>query len=114
MKTTEHILHIAKLNNNCPECYATDGLEISFVQEEMENKFYSKTQKTVAETLYCHGCSNIIYPVNWSEDIDRVYQYHKKQATPKSSQVKLKPITYGIILVCFGGLAALIYFLGTS
>ena len=112
MNTTEHILHTAKLNNNCPECYATDGLEISFVQEEVENRFYSKTHKKVSETLYCSGCSNIIYPVNWSEDIDRVYQYHKKQAVPKSSQVRLKPISYGIIVLCVGGVAALLFFLG--
>ncbi len=114
MKTTEHILHIAKFNNNCPGCYTTDGLKISFVQEEIENKFHSKMQKIVAETLYCHACNNIIYPVNWNEDIDRVYQYHKKQAIPKSSRVRLQPITYGIILFCFGAVVALIYFLGNN
>ncbi len=112
MKTTEHILHIAKLKNNCPECYGTDGLEISFVQEEIENKFYSKNLKSVAETIYCHNCSNIIYPVNWNEDIERIYQYHKKQATPKNTQVHLKLITYGIILIFLGALASLIYYFG--
>ncbi|GHC46166.1 hypothetical protein [Ulvibacter litoralis] len=105
MNTIEQILHIAKLKNNCPVCYATDGLEISFIQEEHENKYYNKIKKEVSETLYCHSCKNIIYPVNWNEDIERVYQYHKKQAKPKSAQIQLKPITYsvviGILLVLF-------------
>lgn len=106
MNTIEQILHIAKLTNNCPVCYTTKGLEISFVQEQHENKFYNKVDKKVSETLYCHNCKNIIYPVNWNEDIERVYLYHKKQANPKSAQIQLKPITYSIIvgiltLVCF-------------
>ena len=109
MNTTEHILHIASLNNNCPVCYATDGLEISFAQEERETKFFVKTDKTVIETLYCKSCKNIIYPVNWTEDIDRIYDYHKKQAIPKSSKVRLKPISYGIILVAMLLLASIIF-----
>ncbi len=111
MNTHEHILHSAKLNNNCPECYATNGLEISFVQEECENRFYTKAQKSITETMYCNNCNHNIYPVNWTEDIERVYEYHKKQAIPKSSQTNLKPITYGIILFCLAGITALIYFL---
>jgi len=112
MNTSKHILHNAKLNNNCPECYASNGLEISFSQVEVENNFYSKNLKTIEETLYCHSCKNVIYPVNWTEDIERVYQYHKKQASPKSSKAHLKPIAYGIIALGCIGIVSLIYFLG--
>jgi uncharacterized protein with PIN domain len=114
MKSTEHILHTAKLNNNCPECFANDGLEFSFVQEEMETKFYTKSQEAVNETLYCHGCKHIIYPVNWTDDIERVYEYHKKQAVPKDSRLRLKPISFGFIFLCVGIIAAVIYFIGSS
>lgn len=98
MKTTEHILHLAKLKNNCPECYTTNGLEISFAQNELENRFYSKNQKKIIETIYCHNCNNIIYPVSWNDDIEKIYNYHKKQALPGGSHLKFKPLSIGIML----------------
>lgn len=109
MNQTEHILHIARLKNNCPECYATDGLEISFVQMEKETQFYKKHEAKIDETLFCHSCGNVIYPVNWTEDIERVYQYNKKQATPKNSVFRLKPISYGIIVLGIILVATLLY-----
>lgn len=98
MKTTEHILHIAKLKNNCPECYKTDGLEISFAQTELENRFYLKNQKDIIETIYCHNCKNIIYPVSWNDDIEKIHNYHKKQTSPRSTSFRLKPLTFAILL----------------
>ncbi|RFN59373.1 hypothetical protein [Marixanthomonas ophiurae] len=96
--TTRHVLHTARLNNNCPECYDTDGLEFTFTQEEKHTKLYTQANKEIDEKLYCHTCKNTIYPVNWDEDIERVYQYHKKQAHPNTTYLKLKPLTYGLIL----------------
>ena len=111
MKTTNHILHTAKITNNCPECYATNGLEFTFSQEEIENKLYAKAKKDILESLYCHTCNNTIYPVNWDGDIDRVYQYHKKLAKPLNTNFKLKPLAYVLILLDTIALAALVYFL---
>lgn len=111
MKTSEHILHIAKLSNNCPECYSNEGLEISFVQEELENQFYSKSQNSVTETIYCKNCKNIIYPVSWTPEIDRVYKYNRKQVTPRNSNLRLKPISYSLIFLSIGLISVLIYFL---
>ncbi|RMA66323.1 hypothetical protein [Ulvibacter antarcticus] len=102
MNTTEHILHIANLNNNCPECSKKDGLEISFVQEEQLGKFYSKVGKDVKDTIYCKTCKSVIYPVNWTEDLDRIYQYHKKQAIPMKSGLKLKPISFKLMFLGIG------------
>lgn len=113
MNSKEHILHIAKLINNCPVCYGTNGLEISFVQEETETKFFTKVLKQVNDTLYCHNCKTIIYPVNWTADIESVYQYHKKQAIPMDPKLKPKPITYKLLFLGFGIISVLIYFLGS-
>lgn len=110
MSDTKHILHNAKLNNNCPECYGSNGLEISFVQQEIENRFYSKASKHITPTLYCNNCKTIIYPVNWTDDIERVYQYQKKQVVTNSTQFKLKPISYIGAFLAIGGIVALIYF----
>lgn len=98
MKTTEHILHIAKLKNNCPVCYTTNGLEISFTQQELENRFYAKNLKDIIENIYCKNCKNIIYPVNWNDDIEKIYNYHKKQAGQRSSKLRLKPLSVAILV----------------
>lgn len=111
---TEHVLHIAKLNNNCPVCYTTDGLEISFTQNEKETRFYNKADKEISETIYCHTCKNVIYPVDWNSDIERIYDYHKKQVTPINSMFKPKPILYLSILIVVIILAGLVYILGAS
>ncbi len=33
------------LNNNCPECYSTEGLELTFRQKLLETPFIKSTQK---------------------------------------------------------------------
>ncbi|PVW14146.1 hypothetical protein [Marixanthomonas spongiae] len=110
---TKHVLHTARLNNNCPECYDTSGLEFTFTQQEKHTAFYHKANKQIDEKLYCHTCNNTIYPVNWTEDIERVYQYHKKQAHPKATYLRLKPLAYGLILLGIVAVGAMVYMLIT-
>ena len=105
---TKHILHQARLHNNCPECYDTEGLEFTFTQEEKHSKFYNQASKNIDEKLYCHTCKNTIYPVNWTDDIERVYQYHKKQVHPKSTVKQLKSVSYIFILAGIVALAAIV------
>lgn len=112
MKSVQHQLHRARLQNNCPECFGTDGLEITFFQEEKENAFYSKASRKVEETLFCHKCETILYPEQWDEDIEKIYDYHKKQARPISSAYKLKPLAYLVIILDTAVLIALLYYLG--
>ena len=110
MTTKKHLLHAAKINNNCPECFSTAGLEFTFSQEEKETKLYTKANPEVEEVLFCHNCHHTIYPVNWTEDIERVYEYHKKLANPRGPSLKLKPLAFIIILVDLIAIVALIYF----
>lgn len=111
MEGKKHLLHSARINNNCPECYSDDGLEFSFSQYEKETQLYKKASSKMEEVLYCHSCNNIIYPVNWNDDIERVYQYHKKKANPQSSSLKLKPLAYLIIAIDIVAMAVIIYLL---
>ena len=111
MENKTYILHRANVNNNCPECYSTEGLEFIFSQEEVVYKLYSKANKEVLETLHCLTCGQNIYPVNWTGDIELVYEYHRKLANPKSSGVKLKPLAYLLILADALIIAAIIYYL---
>jgi hypothetical protein len=109
MSDTEHVLHSAKLNNNCPECYGNNGLQISFVQQEIENRFYNKASKHITSTLYCYNCKTTIYPVNWTEDIERVCQYQKKQVVQRDTQIRLKSTSYIGVSLLLGGTVVLIY-----
>jgi hypothetical protein len=98
MKTT-HTLYTARLNNNCPTCFATDGLELTFSQDKTENKFYEKAEKEINSKMYCHTCKHAIFPVNWTDDIERVYAYNRKLAKPTSPEIKLKPLLYAILVI---------------
>jgi hypothetical protein len=95
---TTHALHSARLKNNCPICFANDGLEFSFTQEQITKKLFTRAEKSISEKLYCHGCKKTIYPVNWNDDIERVYRYHKKQAKPKQTSVKFTKLGYLLVV----------------
>jgi len=103
-------LHSATLTNNCPTCYSTNSLELTFEQEFSETPFFQKANPQLKETLYCRTCNNQIYPVNWTEDIERVYDYHRKRALPQSRYVKVKPLFYVVVLLGVSLVSALVYF----
>ncbi len=97
----------ASLRNNCPQCFSTDGLQLEFHQQWVENVWVRYTSRTVKEFLHCDHCQSAIYPVHWTQDIERVYQYHLKLAQ-KPSQFRVKPLTWTIIVA----LAILLFCLG--
>lgn len=111
MTRKTHNLHTARLKNNCPTCFGTDGLEFTFKQEEKENAFFTKPSPQIDESLYCHNCKHMIYPVNWNEDIERVYDYNKKIAETQRQYLKVKPLLYIVILAAIIVVAATIYLL---
>ena len=86
------------LKNNCPECYSTDGLVLTFKQKFKETKFYKSITNDVVEELDCTRCSTTIYPVSWTDDIERVYDYQKKAFTPKKASLKLKRLAWIIFI----------------
>ena len=114
MDRYKQVIHTATINTNCPECYSTDGLEFSFTQEVAENRLFFKASKEVENQLHCETCGQDIYPVNWTEDIERVFDYHSKLAKPMGSGFKLKPLAYILILIDVAILAFLIYYFSNN
>ncbi|MCH2490128.1 MAG: hypothetical protein MK211_08265 [Flavobacteriales bacterium] len=110
MEATSKVVHTATISNNCPICYANDGLEFTFTQQIKDTPLYSKSEKNVNGSLYCHNCNSAVYPVNWTEDIERVNDYHKKLAVPEHQGIKLKPLAYVIIVADLLVLIAIVYF----
>ncbi|WP_299249951.1 hypothetical protein [uncultured Lacinutrix sp.] len=78
------------LNNNCPECFSKEGLELTFKQKFIETKFSKSITQEIATEMFCNVCNTPIYPVNWTEDIERVYEYQMKAFTPKKASKKYK------------------------
>ncbi|MFD2822816.1 hypothetical protein ACFS5M_03985 [Lacinutrix iliipiscaria] len=79
-----------KLNNNCPECYNTNGLQLTFKQKFKETTLYKSITDETTQEIECKTCNTIIYPVMWTDDIERVFEYQRKAFTPKKSSIKLK------------------------
>ncbi|MEM5563666.1 hypothetical protein WNY78_01050 [Psychroserpens sp. AS72] len=88
-----------KLNNNCPECYSNNGLELTFKQRFVENAFYKAITEDTIYEMYCKTCDTAIFPGRWTDEIDRVVAYQKRAATPKPKSLKLKKLAWIIVIV---------------
>lgn len=89
----------ARLNNNCPECYSNDGLQLTFKQKFTENAFYKAITKETSHEMHCTTCNTEIFPVRWTDDIERVVAYQQRAVQPKSKSIKLKPLAWVIIFL---------------
>lgn len=89
---TEHYFTLkeVQLNNNCPECYSNDGLELTFKQKFVENIFYKAITEDTKYDMHCNTCQTDIFPVRWTNDIEQVVDYQKRAVSPKSKSIKLK------------------------
>ncbi len=87
----------ARIGNNCPECYSNDSLELTLKQKLIETKFYKAITEETASELLCHNCEMQIFPVRWTDDIERVVDYHLRGLNIKTKSTKLKPIAWALI-----------------
>jgi len=65
-------------------------LVLTFKQKFKETRLYKSISSQVVEALACTKCKTTVYPVSWTDDIERVYDYQKKAFTPKKATFKLK------------------------
>lgn len=108
MPKTLQRFYQASLRNNCPQCFSTAGLSLEFYQQWIENIWVKHTSRTVKEVLHCEHCDTEIYPVHWTDDIERVYQYHVKLAQ-KPSQFILKKASWLLLIAILLLLISLAY-----
>ena len=94
------------LKNNCPVCYSNEDLRITFSQKLKESKLYKWLTSEVKNEMSCKNCESIIYPVQWTDDIERVYDYHMKAFHPRKSSFRLKPLGWIVIIFVALALAA--------
>ncbi|UGU14278.1 hypothetical protein LS482_11195 [Sinomicrobium kalidii] len=101
------------LANNCPECYTDTGLVLTYYQKHIESRWYKKVTGEVSHVLHCKKCDTTIYPVKWTDDIERVLEYYSKAVTPGKRSFRLTRLSYILILLLIvilaGGIAILYY-----
>ncbi len=101
------------LKNNCPECFNQE-LKLTFFQKHLINKFYHKTTKEVSQEIRCSKCGSLIYPVKWTDDIERSFEYFQKMVTPEPTSLRFSKVTYGllILLLILAGSLSYLYYAG--
>jgi hypothetical protein len=87
-----------KLSNNCPECYSSTGLQLTFKQKSVETLFYKAITKQTSSEIHCNNCNMPIFPIRWSDAIDAVVAYHYRALTLKPKSLKLKTIAWVFII----------------
>ncbi|MBP0904779.1 hypothetical protein ACFSKN_12995 [Mariniflexile gromovii] len=86
------------LNNNCPICYNNDGLNLTCSQKIVETNFYKTVTSEMKYDMACTNCKSTIYPVNWTDDIERVFEYHQKAFEVIKPSTHLKKASWLAIL----------------
>lgn len=110
MKTQNFFtLKESQLSNNCPECYSSVGLLLTFKQKFVENVFYKAITSETKDEMHCKTCNTDIFPIRWTSDIEQVVAYQKRAVAPKPKSLKLKKA--GWIFIVFNLLVFIIVLL---
>ena len=96
------------LKNNCPECFNQE-LKLTFYQKHLISRFYRKTTNEVSQEIRCIKCESLIYPVQWTNDIERSFDYFQKMITPKPRSLRFSKLTYGLLLLLVVLIVSLYY-----
>lgn len=104
-------INTVNLINNCPECFSTKGLELTFKQRFIETIFYKSITQEVSTEMNCVVCNTEIYPARWTDDIERIFNYQMKAFQPKKSSKKYKSLFWILFTVLVLSLASVITFL---
>ncbi len=102
------VIKEADLTNNCPECFNQD-MKLSFYQKHKYGKLYHRVTGEVSNQIKCNKCNSVIYPVKWTEDIERIFDYYQKMVVPEKATVRYTTLFYILTLVLITLISAGIY-----
>ncbi|SHI36690.1 hypothetical protein [Pseudozobellia thermophila] len=91
------VIKEAHLTNNCPECFNQD-LRLSFYQKHYHTRLVHRTSNEVSHQIVCNKCKSTIYPISWTDDIERTFDYYKKMVEPKRSSTKFTSLFWIVVL----------------
>lgn len=87
------------LPNNCPECYGKGGLVLTFKQKVAETRFYKSITSEILQEIKCKTCQSPVYPVQWTDDIERIVEYQQKAFTPMATSTYIKKATWIVLII---------------
>lgn len=97
-KEKQIVIKEAAMTNNCPECYSQE-LQLTFFQKHIYNAFFHRTTNEVTHSITCKKCNSKIFPVNWTSDIERVFEYFNKLVKPEPPSIRFTSLFYILIIV---------------
>jgi len=104
------VIKEADLTNNCPECFNQD-LKLSFYQKHSYGRFFRKITNELNHQIVCRKCSSMIYPVAWTDDIERMFNYYQKTVVPEKKSSKPTFLFYLLLFIILLAVAFVGYFL---
>lgn len=104
------IIKETNLNNNCPECFS-QNLNLTFYQKHTYGSLFHKTTVDLSHKLICNTCKSTIYPVSWTEDIERMFAYYQKTAVAAEKSTKPTLLFYSLMLFIVALVAGTVYVL---
>ncbi len=111
MKRSElRILSQNPVANNCPECFNQD-LTLTFYQKHLRGNLYVRTTSEVSYELNCNTCDSVIYPIRWTEDIERSVRYFQKAVKPEKAVIRFRPLFFILLIAGLLLLGGLTYFI---
>ncbi len=105
------IIKEAILTNNCPECFNQE-MKLTFFQKHLVSKFYHRTTNEVSQEIRCNKCKSLIYPVQWTDDIERSFEYFQKMTSPEPRSFRFSKLSYVLFvlfLLLIGSISYLYY-----
>jgi len=92
------VIKEADITNNCPECFNQD-MKLTFYQKHTYGKLFHRITSEVTHQIKCNKCNSVIYPVNWNEGIERIFEYYQKMVTPDGASMRFTTLFYILILL---------------
>lgn len=109
MTKTKIKRYSATLKNNCPVCYKDDSLQLTFFQTEKETYFYRKAEKAILGNVLCGNCNQTIFPIQYTKDMELVYDYHSKKVEAIEPKYKFKtPVFILLGIGFFAGISVIV------
>ncbi|WP_340067139.1 hypothetical protein [Ascidiimonas aurantiaca] len=99
-----------QLSNNCPVCFSNSDLILYFHQKVVRNRFFTKVTGKITPTLRCKKCDSTIYPVNWTDDIERVFDYYNKTVVARKTSFRLSVLSLILLLIVITAAALILWF----
>ncbi len=70
---------------------------------------YHKITAEVTHQIKCNKCGSTIYPAQWTDDIERIFNYYQKMAVPEKSAVRFTKLFYAVLLLLLFAVAGAAY-----